>query len=374
MKHNAWRTAISHVRRRHAVVLAWLALFLCGADQGETSPTYSVTEADLVYTMNQRDANGNLKYGDIRFADWCNTYQEFYPVKGGASDFCHTQGVTAIGSKVVTSCQADTNNARMQVYNRSAVANTTPSAVFSVHSGALDHPVVGTGVDHYEYDDSGFMTEHTQYYPIVTANVDDKTQSAVVDIYDIANNNSPVCSFSHTGRPTDRALGAVSMVVSNNVTYLAACGWDCNDLYIYQLDLSAARCGNSLIGTFDGKNNAAIRVDAGAGDKNWGTYNGIALFASGGNVFMIGTHNQFMATWRIQGFGGPASGVVFRKLARFRWDATWDDQTYFKQSLGLERVSSTRLAIWLSPHDYKDRRECGGNCSRLYRCERKLTP
>jgi len=362
------------LHRTQAVLLGGLALILCGAQECEMSPTYAVTEADLVQTMTQRDANGNWRYGQIRFADWCDTYEEFYPVPGLGRD-CHTQGVTVIGSQVVTSCQDDSGNvARLHVYERASFCRPPPTAILSLRTGALDHPVAGTGVDHYEYGDDGTEAAHTYYYPVVTTDVADKNRSAMVDIVDTAQ-SSVVCSFAHTGRSGDRTLGAASLVVAEGVTYLATCGWDCDDFYIYQLDLSSPSCGAQLRGSFDLKNRSSLRVDAGAGDENWGLYNGIALFVSGGDVFMIGTHHRFMDTWRIQGFGGASNGVFFRKLAKLKWDATWsgDGQPYFKQSLGIEQVTTTRLAIWLSPHDYNQYGGCGGGtCTRIYRCEREL--
>jgi hypothetical protein len=317
-------------------------------------------------------------YGKVRFADWCDRYAEYPSLKAHIPESCHTQAISVSRREIAVSCQGTgrEQRGRLQSFDRAVL--DAPAGLTTLHPGGVgNHPAIGNGVTLRKIDSRGRSGTAMDVFPVVNGGTGSHTADPTLVEVRRTGTHQRICGFKHTyhdgyGR---RSLGAASLVAVNGQAYLAACGWNCDDFYLYHLaDPSHPSCAPRLMSRLRARgqrSDTARVVDAGAGDRNWGFYNGVALLTNRNDeLFMVGTHTTFLDTWQIQNY--TSASPRYRKLAKFRWEGTWrvDGKPYFKQGLSTEFLSARRFAIWLSPHDY---RSCGSaKCLRVYRCERGL--
>jgi hypothetical protein len=333
--------------------------------------TAPVTYSSDVYHLTSSEIQNGMSassYGNIRFADWCKdggSYTEYEINASGIPNGCHTQGNSVRGDRLVVACQGkdgDEPSGWVQSFYKDGSGPIGDAR--SLCTVSHNHPNVGNGIT-VTADGSA-----DDLYPIVNAGTGDYVSSSTYVQFRKYSNNRSVCSFSHDihdgyGRSS---LGAVSAVAFNSVTYIAACGYNCDEFYIYRIDHpESGDCGATLVSTLIARGDhadASSIGNAGSGDTNWGLYNGVALIKNHlEQVFMIGTHQKFMDTWRLDNFG--TSTPTYQKLSKFKWVGAYpqDGNYYFEQGLSIEYVGQREYAIWFSPHDYD-------GSFRLYRCKR----
>jgi hypothetical protein len=354
------------------LLLPPLAVGTCAADS--CSPSYDVTPSELQGAMRASS------YGNEQFAPWCDAYSEHEPFTTTLTESCHTQGITVGQDRFTVACMGTSGDKTGWVQSFEKSTAFVPAAIGSarrLYSAPFNHPNVGNGLFITQQDAAGQSTTYT-VYPVVNASGDGDNAGGgtIVEIRKF-DTHERTCSFRHDIKDAygRSSLGAISAVGIDNAAYIAACGWNCDEFYIYGLaHPESGDCGPQLVSKLRARGTGADTspiVDAGAGDRNWGFYQGVALIVNEQDeVFMVGTHQSYMDTWQISGFRG--SSRTFRKLSKFKWDGSWsvDGHTYFQQGVSLEWVASDRLAIWLSPHDFRTRDN--GRYVRVYRCERQL--
>ena len=355
----------SRLRRSLAVVISPVVfLSLAGWSACNTSydsPVLDVTEAEIAEGFSRTVQC--TRYNYVGGSD----------VVGSGS--CHMQGISRFLGRTMTSCQDDNDDqGHLQLYpnpiyyydaygTQYEPTRISPTSM----QGNRDHPAVGQALSPISKDLDEVLV------PVVASS--SKGTQAVVELRNGL--GARECSFVHDA-PTgsNEHLGAVALHSVKGDVYMAACNWDCDRLYIYELDPEASDCAPNLLSDSPVESDSSLREPiAGSSDKNWASYNSLSIFRNElGAIYMLAGHDGWLDTWRID---QPTSAQpTFHKVAKAKWGNNqaghwWKDMLF--EGMTLERVDSNSVDLWMAPHDY-DTGGCDGReCTRaIYRCRLDL--
>lgn len=301
-----------------------------------------------------------------------------------SGDGCHTQGIALGAGIVATSCDdGSANRGALQIYESGDLQDydlggpLEPLVVTDPEwAGSWSHTAIGQGL----YPESRSVNG---MFPVVSS--DSRSAAAVVTLVNKA--GARICQFTHDdGNRYDRHLGAVALTEVDDIIWMTGCSWGCDYLSVYSLDPALPDCGPSLeVELHMAKTSGnpweptpwdPPRFDSGAGDRNWGGYNSVALFIGRFGVpYLVGGHDGWLDTWRIYDLGLPS--MRLGKLAKKNWGnnpSDWGGRDLFYEGMTLSRVDETTVDVWAAPHDYgTDDCGPGRECTHaIYSCRKAL--
>lgn len=288
-------------------------------------------------------------------SQWCDDSQAITMAGSGIPGHCHTQGLGFSGDTVVVACEK-TNNGAIQAFHVTPAANgdvkLTPGAVRRTREffdKRHDHPNVGNGtrVTAFEGQDPKWTKN---VIPAVIATGEQIRDNFTPVVVMEAETLDTVCEFNHWNK--DHAgtadLGAVAMFAHDNRTFLAACGYSCDEFYIYELeDLEQPQCGAKLLLEHD--------------SRKWRSYQGIAIMPTeGGELLMLGTAQTRLQVRQLKNFDPddlsklefPGVGS-YQETGNFRRDEGWrwaeQSKPHFHQGLATRPMGNGEIEIWTAP-------------------------
>ncbi|MEQ1506988.1 MAG: hypothetical protein ABMB14_32470 [Myxococcota bacterium] len=338
--------------------------------------TAGVSECNTVYDSVVLDVSAGAVATTMATVPKCTAWSEVGGATITASGACHTQGIARYEDRTVTSCQdTDADQGILNFLFLPVDDYAQPGAWAEPLTerpadlvGDHDHAAVGQALATLDGKTEGVLI------PVVASSTPET--AARVTLFDGVGGS--VCAFDHqAATEDDQHLGAVALFSVADQVFMAACSWDCDWLYVYQLDPSREDCAPTQLSANAVACDDGLRTpspDMKDPDANWGAYNSLAVFQvesqSPTDVYLVAGHHGWLDTWQV--IGATGTGPRFEKVAKAAWGLAPGEPFFGREMLyegmTIQQVDADSIDVWTNPHDVG---ACGGGreCARaLYQC------